>query len=337
MDAKGRRLTLSLNRDGKIKTAKFRGKVVASYVHSGEDLVKATNQFKETFSHKYDNLHNLTQNTYPDGTTERLSYNVKKDWVTSFKDRRGCMENYDYGVNKQNSNHYFSHVQKKCGRKVVNKSKYEFWHKNRANGGGRYLHRARAKVNGRLETDVIYHPVFGTPVSFFKNGMRTQREYYANGLLKEKDNMYENIKYSKYNQKCKKPEQVKITSKRRTGKTKVAAQNISFNFDRKCRLLEARKSNDEWVKVRHDSKGRIISMEDQSRKKVTLVWHRSLNKPSVITRTGVGSLRISYDKKGKVTGLKGFQSGPAVIAQVTSVFNSFLQTLSPVADEMAIL
>ena len=77
-------------------------------------------------------------------------------------------------------------------------------------------------------------------------------------------------------------------------------------------------------------------MEDQSRKVVFLKWNEELNKPEVITRKGVGSIRIVYDEKGQVLNVKG-ESGPTILAQVASVFNSFLDTLSPVAEEMAIL
>ena len=341
MDERGRRLTFYLNKTGgKIKTAKFGKKVVGSYTYKGEDLVKATNSYGETFQHRYDRLHNLTKNIYPDKSTEVLTHNVKKDWVVGFKDRRSCQETYDYGVNKKNPNHYFSLVQKQCGRKIVNKSKYEFWHKNRP-GGGKYLYRARSRVNGRLQTDVVYHPVFGTPVSFLKNGVRTKRDYYANGFLKEKDNIYQNVKYSKYHQKCRKPEVVNIGYKNPSAKNKeklVRKDQIIFQFNNRCKLVQAKKSNDEWIKVKHDTKGRIVYMEDQSRKRVTLAWHKNLNKPETITREGVGSIRIVYNNKdGSIKDIKGLQAGPSIIAQVASVFNSFLTTLSPVAEEMVIL
>ena len=286
--------------------------MVATYNHKGENLVKATNSYGETFEHRYDNLHNLTKNIYPDKTTEELTYNVKKDWVIAFKDRKKCQETYDYGVNQKNPNHYFSLVKKKCGRKIVNKSKYEFWHK-KGPGGGKYLHRARANIvttSGRSKTDVIYHPVFGTPVSFLKNGVRTKRDYYKNGFLKEKDNIYQKVHYSNYNQKCRKPELVTLGYKNPVSKEKqkiVRKESIKFQFDNKCQLVQARKSDDEWIKVRHDSKGRIVFMEDQSRKKVTLTWHKSLNKPEVITREGVGSLRIVYDESRFCYQYQGFK------------------------------
>ena len=339
MSGRGRRIILSLDsKTGKVKKAAHGTKTVARYTHKGQDLVKVVNS-EGAFLHQYDSLHNLTKNTYPDKTTEELTYNLKKDWVMSFKDRRNCNEEYGYGVNPKNPDHYFSTVKKVCGRRITNKSKYEFWHKNRK-GGGKYLYRARARINGRIKTDVTYHPVFGTPVSFFKNGVRTKRQYYANGFLKAKDNSYQNVRYSKYNQKCRKPELVSIAYKNPNPSDKrkiVRRESIQFQFDGKCQLLIAKKSEDEWIKIGHDSKGRMISMEDQSRKKIRLKWHASLNKPELIIREGVGSLRIVYDNKGAVKQLKGLQQGPTVVAQVTSVFNSFLSTLAPVAEEMVIL
>ncbi len=341
MDERGRRLSFHLDKkSGKIEKALFQGKVVARYNYEGENLVKIKNSYNEEFSHRYDSLHNLRQTTYPDNSTEKLTYNVKKDWVVGFKDRRGCEESYGYGVNKKNSNHYWATVEKKCGTRIVNKSKYEFWHRTGPEGG-RYLHRARAKTNGRLKTDVIYHPVFGTPVSFFKNGMRTKRSYYANGFLKEKDNRLQTVKYSKYHQKCRKPEWLKVAYKGPSADGKkirvVRNENVQFVFNNKCLLTQVKKSDDEWIKVGRNSKGQIVSMEDQSRKKVTLAWHKVWNKPSVITREGMGSVRIQYDKNGNVSGFKGLAKGPTVIAQVTSVFNSFLSAVAPVAGEMAIL
>ena len=337
-DNKGRRLTLLLNsKTGKIEKALLGKKTVATYTHRGEDLVGVVNNYKENFGYRYDKFHNLTKITYPDKTTEELAYNVKKDWVTSFKDRSNCRESYDYGVNKSNPDHYFSTVQKVCGRKIVNKSKYEFWHKTGLKGG-KYLHRARVRVNGRLKTDAVYHPVFSIPISIFENGVRTKRNFYANGLLKEKDNIYQTVTYRDYHSKCRKPELVVVGYKNLRGKKKFARkEQIRFTFDKKCQLLQAKKSEDEWIKVGHDSKGRISSMEDQSRKKITLSWHDSLNKPQVISREGVGSIRIVYDSKGSVINLKGLKKGPTVIAQVTSVFNSFLATLAPVSEEMVIL
>ena len=339
IDDRGNRLILYLNPNGKVNQIRYNKSLIASYSYSGDNLEAAVNILKkERHEHKYDSLNNLTKTTYPDGKTEELNYNVKKDWVIGFKDKRGCKESYLYGVNSKNPDHYFSTVKKICGRKIVNKSKYEFWHRSQP-GGGKYLHRARVKINGRIQTDVIYHSVFGTPVSFYKNGVRTRREYYANGFLKQKDNIYQNIQYKKYNTKCFKPELVKIAYKNPNAENKITKkESINFQFNSNCQLRLAKKSNDEWIRVSHDTQGRIIAMEDQSRKKIKLAWNKKNNKPSKITREGVGSIDIVYNESGNsVVQLKGLDTDPTVVSQVTSVFSSFLSALSPVAEEMVIL
>ena len=340
-DELGRTLTLALSQKGaKVKQATFEKKLVGQYTYKGVDLIRAVNAENKAHLHAYDSLHNLTRNTYPDKTTEVITYNTKKDWVIGFKDRRGCKETYGYGANKKNPNHYFSTVQKKCGRLVVVKSKYEFWHKTGPKGN-KYLHRAKARVNGRVQTDVVYHPVFGSPVSLYKNGVRTKRKYDNFGFLKEKDNNLQNVKYFDYSKSCRKPARVVVQYKNPDKKAKkkiFRTETIQFSFNKNCMLTQARKSQDEWVKVRHNEKGQVISMEDQSRKQVTLRWHKKHNKPEVITRKGVGSLRIVYDKKGNVTSIKGLKKDdPTIIAQVTALFNSFLNTLTPVSEEMVIL
>lgn len=339
-DTRGRTLQLILASSGKVKHIKFNGKVVASYRHDGrEDLRFAKNAFGEEFSHNYDNLHNLVENIYPDKTKEKLTYNRKKDWVMSFRNREGCLETYSYGKHPKNPNHYFSTVQKVCRRKVVNNSRYEFWNKPLPGGKGKYLYRARSRVNGRL-TDVIYHSRFGTPVSLLKNGVRTARKYYESGafvgLLREKSTPYRTVRYQNYSKKCRKPQNVQIVFRDSSGKKTIRTDNTSFQFRSNCQLHIARKSKDEWIKVMHDDKGRIDTMEDQSRKVVKLRWHPKYNKPEVITREGVGSIRLVFNAQGGVVDVKG-RSGPTIMSQVASVFNSFLETLSPVAEEMVIL
>lgn len=336
-DSRGRTLRLILQ-SGKVKTAKFGKKTVASYKHDGEDLKEIKNAYNEVFSHNYDDFHNLTKTVYPDKTTEELRYNVKKDWVVKFIDRRGCVESYGFGKNKKNPDHYFSTVEKKCGKRVVNMSKYEFWNRERPGGrGGKYLHRARTVVNGRLTADVTYHPKFGSPISFYRNGVRTKRNYYANGFLKEKSSPYLTVKYSNYHKKCRRPELVEMAHRAPPSKKVTRRDTISFQYNSSCELRLAKKSDDEWIKVRHDKQGRLRYMEDQSRKAVTIGWHDTLKQPAVITRKGVGSVRVIYNEKGELVDLKAGKAGVAIMAQVTSVFNNFLQTISPVAEEMVIL
>ena len=346
-DNKGRRLVLLLDPiTGKVKEARFKGQTVAKYQQDSREDLRMVELFplqsgkkrprKRTFKYRYDSLHNLLSTEYPDGTAEQLTYDAKRDWVTSFKDRKGCRESYKWRKNAHNPNHYSSEVKKICGGKVVTNGKYEFWNKKRPKRGGEmYLHRARSKINGRI-TDVFYHPDFGTPVSFLKNGVRTKRAYYANGFLKMKSNPYREVTYKNYIKKCRKPNLVRVKTKDPSQNGKVVkVENVRLEFRDNCYLSRVVKSRDEWIRVTPDDKGRLIGMEDQSRKKVKIAWNDRLNKPEIITRPGVGSIKLIY-RRGVVVNVVG-KSGPTVVAQVSSVFNSFLSSLAPVAEEMALL
>src|SRR5690606_477489 len=98
-----------------------------AYVYKGETLVEVTNAWKNKFKYQYDELYNLTRIDYPDKTFVQLTYDKDRDWVMSFRDRRGCVESYKYidGA-KDPVNNYKSEVIKKCGNKVTNRSSYEF-------------------------------------------------------------------------------------------------------------------------------------------------------------------------------------------------------------------
>ena len=86
----------------------------------------------------------MSENTY-----KALTYNKDKDWVLTFRNRKGCIETYDYQVSKTDpKNHFWSNVVKKCNDKVTNTSKYEFFHKPRPDGTGVYLQRVRTEIWG---------------------------------------------------------------------------------------------------------------------------------------------------------------------------------------------
>src|SRR5690606_5757339 len=126
------------------------------------------------YKYAYDDLHNLTKITLPDGTYKALTYNKDRDWVTSFRNPKGCLETYDYTLGKPDPKSYFkSTVVKKCGKEVTNQSSYEFFHRPRQDGLGLYLHRVKTVNNGKV-TDITYHPVFGRPLAILENGEKTE-------------------------------------------------------------------------------------------------------------------------------------------------------------------
>ena len=94
------------------------GNVSATYTFDGENLVQIKNMYGNTFKYKYDKLHNLLRIDFPDKTYKELTYNNDRDWVTSFRNRKGCVEKYDYKLDPKDPYSYHkSSVIKTCNEK----------------------------------------------------------------------------------------------------------------------------------------------------------------------------------------------------------------------------
>ena len=331
MDSKGRSLRFKSKKG--LLTVSGPGGIKMAYVIKGDNLVSATNSKKEKYQHFYDGYHNLTKTRYPDGTYEALTYNIDKDWVTSFRDRRQCRERYKYSTNPRNKDHYWTTVRKICGKKVTNNSRYEFWNKNKKDGSGKYLFRARQEVNGRI-SDITYDEATGSPLSITRNRIRIRYAYYPNGFLKSRSDPGKQVFFANYGGKCKKPSQVVVKYIR--GRKVVRQMKTQLSYDPvKCHLTKAQQSTGRWVVVQRDHLGRISQMRDQSKKTIIVAYNEKFSKPSRITRPGVGAIQVFYNKDGEVDARRT-RSDPTVAAQVANVFNGFLELISPVATDITI-
>ncbi|MCB0361653.1 MAG: cell wall-associated protein wapA, partial [Bdellovibrionales bacterium] len=308
--------------------------------------------------YSYDNLHNLTRIDYPDRTYKAITYNSDKDWVMSFRNRRGCVETYTYDVDKQDpKDHYSSSVKKVCNKKVTNQSSYEFFHKDRGDGLGKYLYRVKSDNNGEI-SDVIYHEIFGKPISVINNKFKTSYTYYDNGLVKTKTEPLRSL-FFKYDNKCKKVSEVDIrlfipegegaesedrkvsnikkskVSKRE--KPKLAKKVTSqFRYDSpKCNLVFAKNSDGQIAKMKYDSRGRISLIEDQSKKIVKVEYEERFGKPARVERPGLGTIKVTYKPSGEIDKVQS-KDGPNVAVQVASIFNTLLEIIAPATTEASI-
>ena len=69
----------------------------------------------------------------------RLLYD-EKELLDRLYFLNNCKETYAYQSSKDDPrNHYWSTVIKKCGKKVTNRSKYEFWHRLKSDGTEKFL------------------------------------------------------------------------------------------------------------------------------------------------------------------------------------------------------
>lgn len=329
-DNSGRRLDFKYTKSNKVQEIKTPESLVMKYSYDSHDLIAARNAWKMDYSYKYDNLHNLTKVIFPDKSSKEIEYNKDKDLVTGFKDRNNCNESYLYQGSKDNPrNHYWSVVTKKCGNKVTNNSKYEFWHRKKSDGTGKYLYRVLSDNNGNT-TDVVYHDIFGKPLSVKENKSRTWFKYNRYGLMSEKRTPLERNSFE-YDQTCKK---ISLTKKEEYKDSKnlnkvTYRESTKFAYDKpKCNLSFAQNSRGTKVKVGYDRYGRINKLIDQSQKYVQLTYDKVFGKPKTIRRPGLGSINVTYNAQGELEDVKSAE-GAEVAAQVATVFNSLLEVVAP--------
>lgn len=341
-DNNGRKLTLRYDPTSKrlVEIVGPNG-MTAKYTIKNDNLMEATNAWKNTFKYAYDDVHNLTRIEFPDKTFKALTYNKDKDWVMTYKNRKGCNETYDYQINPDDpKNHYWSTVEKRCGDKVTNQSKFEFFHRDRVDGLGKYLYRARSEVNGDI-TDIYYHETFGKPISVARNTFKTVFAYNDAGLLKQKVEPQRQTNYE-YNRSCNKVSAVAITyfeqkpADKRSVATPKAIKTVktTYSYDApRCNLVTAINSDGQTIKIKYDHRGRIAELEDQSKKSVLIKYEDRFGKPSVVTRPGLGTINVVYKSDGKISKVDS-KDGPRVAVQVASVFNSLLDIIAPATGEV---
>lgn len=334
VDNTGKKLAFAFFPNRRVKEIVAPGNIRAEYKYKGEDLSEVKNMWKNLYTYQYSDTHNLTRINFPDKTFKALTYNEKKDWVTSFTDRAtngtACLESYQYEVDKENPrDHFWSIATKKCGAEIVNESRFEFWHKTHANGK-KYL--ARALTRSPSDSlDVTYHPDFGRPLSIKRNGVTTTFEYYPSGLIKEKTTASARMVFEYKNQFNK-------VSKVRTDffddKAKVVKQRETvFNYDGKSNLVTAQNTDGQSVRLTYDDRGRIAMIADQAKKEVFIKYDEKTGKPAQITRPKVGTINVSYKTNGEINKVES-TDGPTVAVQIASTFNNLLDIIAPATSEL---
>jgi YD repeat-containing protein len=327
----GRKMTFKYYSNGKVKEITAPGGMKAEYEFKNlDDLASVKNAWKNTFKYEYDDVHNLTKAIWPDKTFITLTYNKKEDWVVGLQHRDKCVESYKYESSKSDPQfHYWADLKKVCGKKTVAEDHFEFWHKQKPDGSV-FLQRLLTKV-GSVTTDITYDDQFGKPLSIRKNADKTTYEYFPNGLVKVKAAPGRKFTYD-YNQDVKKVSQVTIQFFNDKGE-KVGTKTANFKYDPKGNLLAAQNSDGQTVNMTYDNKGRILTITDQAKKVVKIEYEDRFGKPFVVTRPGLGSIKINYDNFGEMKNVDS-PEGPSVALQVASTFNNYLDILAPATQDV---
>lgn len=330
-DNNSRRLTFKFYPNKKVKSISGPNGLMVEYKFANlDDLSWVKNAWLKTYTYEYDELHNLVKANWPDKTFVALKYDKNKDWVTSFTDREKCVESYTYDVNpKDPKTHYWSIVKKVCGKETVAENKYEFWHKQRADGQY-YLQRVLSNTNGNT-TDISYHEVFGKPLSIRRNSEKISYEYYPDGQVKVKASPSVRMSFD-YDAQNKKVSQVTSTFYNDKGQ-KTTSKNSQFKYDNKGNLVYAQNSDGQKITMTYDNKGRIATITDQAKKVVKIEYEDRFGKPAVVTRPGLGTIKVTYKPSGEINKVES-KEGPSVAMQVASTFNNLLDVVAPATSEV---
>ncbi len=334
-DNNSRKLFFKYYPNKKVKQITGPNGLITEYKYnSQEDLIWNKNAWaktdKDVYTYEYNEFHNLQKATWPDKTFIAIKYDNIKDWVVSFTDRDRCIEAYKYEFAESNPKfHYWSSVTKTCGKEVVAKNRYEFWHKALPTGDV-VLSRVLTSVNGST-TDVTYHPVFGKAITIKKNNNVINFEYYTDGLIKVKESNETKLEYT-HDTATKKVASVKNSALNEKGKV-VSVVSTVFKYDAKGNLSNAENSDGQKINMTYDIKGRIATITDQAKKVVKIEYEERYGKPSVVSRPGLGTIKVSYKSNGDIAKVDS-SDGPTVAAQVASTFSNLLDIITPATQDI---
>lgn len=329
-DNTGRRFSFKYHTNRKIKSITAPNGVTLDYKYSNlDDLASAKNMWGNTYNYKYDNAHNLLEASYPDGTSIALKYDQKNDWVLSFQDRDKCVESYSYEFDpKTPTLKYWTNLVKTCGKDITNRSRWEFWFKERPDGQT-VLSRVATTVNSDV-TDITYHDVFGKPTSIRRGNALYEFDYYPNGQVREKKGPGSRMVY-RYDTVSRKVSSVDTQFIDNKGKA-LQSKKTTFSYDKKGNLIGATNSEGQKIEMTYDERGRIASIKDHTQKVVQIQYDEKLGRPAVLNRPGLGAVRVSFSPNGDIEKVDS-KEGPIVAKQVVSTFSNFLEVIAPANAE----
>jgi len=334
-DNNARRLTFKYYNNKKVKQITGPNSLTTEYKYnSQEDLIWNKNAWaktdKDIYQYEYNEFHNLTKAIWPNKTFISIRYDNIKDWVLGFTDHDKCVENYKYEFSASNPKfHYWSSVVKTCGKEVVASNRYEFWHKQLASGQV-VLSRVLTSVSGSTQ-DITYHDTLGKAVAIKKNNEKVNFEYYPDGQIKIKTSANSKIEFI-HDPTTKKVASVKNSYFNEKGKA-VSVLLTSFKYDAKANLIYAENSDGQKINMTYDFKGRIATITDHAKKVVKIDYEERFGKPSIVSRPGLGTIKVSYKQDGEIAKVES-ADGPSVASQVASTFSNLLDVISPVTQDL---
>ncbi len=329
-DNNGRRLSFKYFPNKKVKEVVGPNGLKTEYKFANiDDLSFSKDALGLTNTYDYDDLHNLTKVTFHDKTTIQIKYNQKEDWVIGFTDRDKCVESYTYEVAPKDAGHFWSTAKKVCGKETTADNRYEFWHRQTPNGD--YALQRVLTKEGENTIDITYHETFGRPISIRRNTERISYDYFPNGLVKLKASALAKMLFE-YENEFKKVSKVILQAFNEKGKM-LGTKTTQFQYDKKANLTFASNSDGQKINITYDNHGRMATITDQAKKVVKIEYEERHGKPALVTRPGLGTIKVSYKPTGEISEVKS-PEGPTVATQVASTFNNLLDIIAPATAEL---
>jgi YD repeat-containing protein len=138
-----------------------------------------------------------------------------------------------------------------------------------------------------------------------------------------------------HNNPYKKVSQVRTDYFNQKGK-KTSSRLTQFKYDPRGNLVFAQNSDGQTVSMTYDGRGRIATIIDQAKKVVKIEYEERLGKPAVVTRPGLGTIRVTYKSNGEINKVDS-KEGPTVAMQVASTFNNLLDIIAPATQELYVM
>lgn len=317
-DSQAKQIFFSWYSNGLVKEVWSAGDKKALYKYQDNDLVYTKDVGDNVYEFAYDRSHNLTQISYSDKTTLKVSYDPKTFFVTGVTDRNGEHTKYQYGANQSKpDDHYWTIVTKPGfdGKPVSNRYEYEIKAKQ---DGSRYTYRILTEING-IRTETFYADN-SLPIKIARGNHVTNFEYNGQGLLVKKTSSKGDFVNIEYNDKIKKISKV-VNNEGTT----------NFEYDAKGNLVKASNDKGKVVFLIYDSRGKISKMVDQesATSRRTLAFkYNALGKPVEIEMEKVGKINVAYDNYGEIRKVES-SAGHKMALQVTQAFQNLLTIVKP--------
>lgn len=320
-DSMAKQIFFSWYPDGKIKSVESgTGKKTFYKYDQSDNLVEAKDIAGNSFAYEYDFNHNMTKIGYKDGSSMKIKYTKKTQFVEQVTKKSGEVVSYKYESNPKNPEyHYWTLVGKKSpsGKELTNRYEYEI--KKRPDGS-HYTYRILTVVNN-VKTETIYTECCSLPKQIKRGKHVTNFEYNKKGLLTKKYSSRGDMVELNYHEKFNKI-------------TKVVNNSgwTNFEYDKKGNLKRAENSKGMSVLLIYDTKGRIAKMMDLNKKtkkrRALSFIYNAQGKPVEIAMQKVGKINVKYDNYGEILKVES-KSGHKMALQVTQAFQSLLAIVKP--------